>query len=69
MQLSLKIGFTALLAALLTTAPEAQNATDRNWPTWRGPAGIGISTTANPPTEWSETKNVRWKVEIPGRGH
>ena len=24
--------------------------------------------TANPPLEWSETKNVRWKVEIPGRG-
>ena len=23
---------------------------------------------ADPPTEWSETKNVRWKVEIPGRG-
>ena len=23
---------------------------------------------ADPPTEWSETRNVRWKVEIPGRG-
>ena len=22
----------------------------------------------NPPVEWSETKNIRWKVEIPGRG-
>ena len=28
----------------------------------------GVSTTANPPTEWSESKNIRWKVEIPGRG-
>ena len=24
--------------------------------------------TADPPVEWSETKNIRWKVEIPGRG-
>ena len=24
--------------------------------------------SAKPPTEWSETKNIRWKVEIPGRG-
>jgi outer membrane protein assembly factor BamB len=51
------------------SATAVQSAWDRNWPTWRGPAGIGISTTANPPTEWSETKNIRWKVEIPGRGH
>jgi outer membrane protein assembly factor BamB len=27
-----------------------------------------VSTTANPPTLWSESKNVRWKVEVPGRG-
>ena len=55
---------------LLGSAIHAQNAdVNRYWPTWRGPGAIGISTTANPPIEWSETKNVRWKVEIPGRGH
>ena len=27
-----------------------------------------MSKTADPPVEWSETKNIRWKVEIPGRG-
>jgi outer membrane protein assembly factor BamB len=67
--MKLRIAFTALLAAVLTAFPHGQSAWDRNWPMWRGPAGIGLSTTANPPTEWSETKNVRWKVEIPGRGH
>jgi len=41
---------------------------ERFWPQWRGPHATGVSTSANPPTEWSETKNVRWKVEIPGRG-
>ena len=45
-------------------APEA----DRYWPQWRGPLANGISRTANPPIEWSEKSNVRWKVEIPGRG-
>ena len=40
----------------------------RFWPQWRGPYANGISTTAKPPLEWSETKNIRWKVEIPGRG-
>ncbi len=57
-----------------TVAPAGQTPArpadhDRFWPTWRGPAGIGTSATANPPTEWSETRNLRWKVEIPGRGH
>jgi outer membrane protein assembly factor BamB len=28
----------------------------------------GEAPHATPPVEWSETKNVRWKVEIPGQG-
>lgn len=68
-QSALRIGITVAVAAVLTALPQAQSAYDRNWPMWRGPSGIGISTTANPPLEWSETKNIRWKVEIPGRGH
>ena len=50
--------------------PEAQgpSAYERNWPQWRGPHAIGISRTATPPVEWSETKNIRWKVPLPGRG-
>lgn len=39
-----------------------------NWPTWRGPLGNGVAPQANPPLEWSETKNVKWKTRIPGRG-
>jgi outer membrane protein assembly factor BamB len=42
---------------------------EANWPGWRGPGGQGISTETNLPTEWDATKNVRWKTEIPGRGH
>jgi outer membrane protein assembly factor BamB len=61
-----RVLFLLLLAAPPTAAvdPEAE----RFWPQWRGPYANGVSNTANPPLEWSETKNVRWKVEIPGRG-
>jgi outer membrane protein assembly factor BamB len=38
-----------------------------HWGHWRGPLGNGVATDAAPPTEWSSTKNVRWKVELPGR--
>lgn len=39
-----------------------------NWPNWRGLNNTGAATDARPPLEWSTTKNVRWKVEIPGKG-
>lgn len=38
------------------------------WPQWRGPNATGVAPLADPPIEWSETKNVRWKAEIPGHG-
>ncbi len=40
-----------------------------DWPQWRGPSSSGIATGAAIPTEWSETKNLAWKTELPGRGN
>ena len=39
-----------------------------DWPQFRGPTGQGVSDEKGLPLTWSETKNVRWKVAIPGRG-
>ena len=39
-----------------------------NWPEWRGPAGDGVSPETGLPSEWSESKNVSWKVPLPGPG-
>jgi outer membrane protein assembly factor BamB len=47
----------------------ARNDGDSNWPQWRGPGASGVSSEKNLPIEWSESKNVQWKTEIPGRGH
>jgi outer membrane protein assembly factor BamB len=41
---------------------------EQNWAQWRGPLANGLGPAANPPITWSETKNIKWKVEIPGRG-
>ncbi|WP_164100560.1 outer membrane protein assembly factor BamB family protein [Candidatus Laterigemmans baculatus] len=41
-----------------------------DWPWWRGPQRNGhAAADQSVPLEWSETKNVAWKAEIPGRGH
>jgi outer membrane protein assembly factor BamB len=40
----------------------------QDWPEFRGSTGQGHSDERGLPLVWSETKNVRWKVAIPGRG-
>ncbi len=54
------------VAGLLTIAT-AFSAIASNWPAWRGD-GTGLSSEKNLPLEWSDTKNVRWKVPVPGYG-
>lgn len=42
--------------------------TAEDWPQFRGPTGQGHSTATGLPIEWSETRNVAWKVPVPGQG-
>ncbi len=58
-----------LISLLLILSSYATCLSQSNWPQWRGTDGGGISTEKNLPTEWSETKNIRWKTAVPGRGH
>ena len=51
----------AALAALSNTLSAAE------WPEWRGPGAQGHAPGTGLPTSWSETKNVAWKAELPGR--
>ena len=39
-----------------------------DWPQFRGPNGDGHADTNKVPVTWSETKNVKWKTAIHGRG-
>jgi outer membrane protein assembly factor BamB len=57
------------LWCLLLFATTTASVRAENWPAWRGPRGDGTSLEPNPPTRWSGTENVVWKVAIPGDGH
>jgi outer membrane protein assembly factor BamB len=39
-----------------------------NWPQWRGPQNNGHSSEKGLPISWSETKNIAWKLDLPGIG-
>jgi outer membrane protein assembly factor BamB len=46
-----------------------KSAFTNNWPEWRGLYNSGATSGGNTPVEFSETKNIKWKTEIPGKGH
>lgn len=60
---------TFLTCCLLATPLPAQDANEQNWAQWRGPLATGVAPHADPPVEWNDDKNIRWKVALPGRGH
>jgi outer membrane protein assembly factor BamB len=58
-----------LAVALGLVVPAEQRAQPAAaWPAWRGPLATGEAATGDPPLEWNETQNVRWKTAIPGAG-
>jgi outer membrane protein assembly factor BamB len=50
-------------------AASAAQADPHYWPQWRGPLATGVAPLADPPIQWSEKKNIRWKIPLPGKGH
>ena len=60
----LRSGATALLLAIALPAFGAEP----DWPRFRGPNGSGLALAATPPATWSDTQNLKWKLELPGPG-
>lgn len=59
--------FSLLLCALL--GPWVDGDGDPgDWPSFRGPQQDGHVAGPATPLEWSETKNVRWRISVPGLG-
>ncbi len=56
-----------IISLFLVSNTFAQNNT--NWPQWRGPLATGAAEKGNPPSEFSESINLKWKTPIPGKGH
>jgi outer membrane protein assembly factor BamB len=62
----------AIAAALLLalTVGSGTSATgDTNWAQWRGPDGLGVSSSTAFPDEWAPDRNIAWKTPVGGRGH
>src|SRR5271155_4958438 len=61
---SMRIASLLLLLTMLMPGFPAES----DWPRWRGPDNDGMARGDAPP-HWSDTEHIKWKAEIPGRGH
>jgi len=59
----------ALVGVCLVAGAKSAGDASNDWPSWRGPNFNGVVPEADPPVKWSETENIRWKVDLPGPGH
>lgn len=57
------------VSAVLAVMTFCSVAAAGDWARFRGPNGSGISEDAkSTPVTWSPTKNIKWKVQLPGPG-
>jgi outer membrane protein assembly factor BamB len=61
----MRILSVVILTATLSIQATAEPA---RWPTWRGTDGSRVVTEGNPPLQWSESDNIKWKTDLPGDG-
>lgn len=61
---SIRSWWPTIFGALLFASAAARS---ENWPQWRGPSDDGISKETNLPAEWGESKNILWKLKLPGQ--
>jgi len=61
-----RLTHTLILVALISATVPAQN-----WPQFRGPGATGVVESSGQPVQWdaAASKNVRWKLAVPGLAH
>jgi outer membrane protein assembly factor BamB len=62
------LGLAGCLISSWCWAADSDAGQATNWHQWRGPDATGTAQHGDPPTNWDEQTNVKWKVAIPGRG-
>lgn len=69
MQQSIRTSVVTGAICLSFIATSLADAVAGDWPSFRGPAGLGVTSDTDFPTSWSENENVRWKIQLPNRGN
>lgn len=63
----MKLKSSTFAMSVLATSFFCQFVYADNWGHWRGVDGNGMAVNVDPPTEFGPSKNLKWRVSIPGR--
>ncbi len=65
------ISFVVLFLCLFFLNGYSQTTYNQQWPSFRGPYGLGYIEKSKPPTTWNAetSEHIKWKTAIPGLGH
>lgn len=66
-QLAVSLQLPAIVLMMLTGLYPNTVGADQ-WPQWRGPDNNGICHETSLPISWDQSRNVVWKVDLPGQG-
>lgn len=63
--------FVIFILIISSVSAQRKNQTGVNWPSFRGENAKGIAENFSTPSSWSvvDSKNIKWKTEIPGLAH
>lgn len=62
------MNFHRLLLAALLLVFSCNLGSAQDWAQFRGPNGSGHAQATDIPAQWSQDENVRWTIDVPGRG-
>jgi outer membrane protein assembly factor BamB len=65
---SVALAKTACLASAAFIILAAPRLVAVNWPQWRGPSSLGVSSESGLPTTWGPRDNVAWRAALAGLG-
>jgi hypothetical protein len=70
MLMSMRRWSTVARVVSMVCVPLAAGAAEKpgDWPRFRGPTGLGVSTEKGFPLRWGPSENIVWKTELPGAG-
>lgn len=60
----MRLLLTCSIACILVTSVSAED-----WLSFRGPNSAGVSNSEGVPVQWSDTENLAWKLDLPGKGY
>jgi hypothetical protein len=64
----MRIALNGSCGLMLVALAMSSTSGAENWPGFRGPRGLGISSERGLPVQWSGAQNIAWKTELPGPG-